>query len=166
MKLKRLMATAAAVVAVTGLGVAVPEAAYASGSPACTSWAYNGSPGPGGEYHTPIGYKNGVRTRGCYMQQGSTGPAVLVMQEALNACFGQNISTDGQFGPNTKAALRNAQSYLNSILGNISVDGEYGPQTASQWFDAAYQWPHGHYIVGNATCVWHNGLDDGNLVAA
>jgi hypothetical protein len=83
------------------------------------------------EWHTPT-TGSGNQNRYCHLVQGNTGWGVIVLQEALRACFNQNISVDGQFGPITKNAVMNAQRQINNTFGaNIAVDGEYSPQTAS-----------------------------------
>jgi len=52
------------------------------------------------------------------IQQGSTGPAVVVLQQKLG------VRADGQFGPITKAAVMNFQRSHG-----LDVDGIVGPQT-------------------------------------
>ena len=56
-------------------------------------------------------------------QNGSTGAAVIALQRQLNA-HGQNLVTDGNFGPKTKAAVESFQKSKG-----LSVDGVAGPQT-------------------------------------
>jgi len=56
----------------------------------------------------------------------SQGIEVTVLQRTLHDCYGQNIAVDGDFGPDTAAALANAQRFHH-----ISADGVYGPQTAT-----------------------------------
>lgn len=56
-------------------------------------------------------------------QNGSTGFAVTALQRQLNA-HGQNLVTDGDFGPQTKAAVESFQRSKG-----LSVDGVAGPQT-------------------------------------
>jgi len=152
---KRWMAAAAAVVAISGLGVLVPESAYAA-TPVCASWSITQGDNVY-EWHTPTS-GSGNQNRACSLKQGNTGWGVVVLQEALRACFGQNISADGQFGPLTKNALRNAQSQINSRYGaGIAVDGEYGPQTASWWWDAKYYRTGGVVYGGFSVCAVHLG---------
>ncbi|MEV6966171.1 peptidoglycan-binding domain-containing protein [Hamadaea sp. NPDC051192] len=45
-------------------------------------------------------------------------------------CYGQGISIDGEYGPNTRQAVKNVQSYLNTYEGaGWAVDGWAGPGT-------------------------------------
>lgn len=57
------------------------------------------------------------------VRNGSTGSAVEAVQSAL-ASRGYSVSVDGQFGPNTEAAVRTFQTALG-----LTVDGVVGPQT-------------------------------------
>lgn len=56
--------------------------------------------------------------------QGSTGMYVSNMQSALNACAGASLSTDGKFGPMTKAGVMAFQSSHS-----LTADGKVGPMT-------------------------------------
>lgn len=71
--------------------------------------------------------------RDCRLEQGNLNSAVTRLQQDLkNGCNGNpvpSLATDGDFGPATKTALRNAQS-----LNGLSADGIYGSQTASNWW--------------------------------
>ncbi|HEY1706401.1 MAG TPA: peptidoglycan-binding domain-containing protein [Trebonia sp.] len=61
------------------------------------------------------------------LEFGSTGSAVLVMQQALDATghFGvRNIAKDGDFGPQTLTSVRNFQAWKD-----LQVDGIAGPET-------------------------------------
>lgn len=55
--------------------------------------------------------------------QGSTGPAVVALQRQLNM-HGASLTTDGNFGPLTKAAVESFQSSQK-----LTVDGVAGTQT-------------------------------------
>lgn len=59
------------------------------------------------------------------VQQGSRGAAVTALQRQLRA-HGYNIGVDGDFGPQTAAAVRSYQSARH-----LGVDGVVGPQTWS-----------------------------------
>ena len=59
-------------------------------------------------------------------RRGDKGPDVAVLQRVLNHKAGQNLDTDGVFGPATEAAVRNVQRWVG-----IDVDGIAGPQTWS-----------------------------------
>lgn len=84
-------------------------------------------------------------SRDCMLREGEHGlEAVATLQYALHKCYGQDIARDGDFGPATKAALINAQTWERYVLGEkITVDGVYGPKTG-----AAMRWP-----------MWQNGRE-------
>lgn len=56
--------------------------------------------------------------------QGSTGKAAKLCQQAINVLSGQGIAEDGQFGPQSVAALKNVQAVLQ-----VPPDGQCGPRT-------------------------------------
>jgi peptidoglycan hydrolase-like protein with peptidoglycan-binding domain len=61
------------------------------------------------------------------LREGDSGPAVRVLQEALNRTGlrgVRDIAVDGIFGPQTNTAVRNFQAH-----DHITVDGIAGPQT-------------------------------------
>jgi len=58
------------------------------------------------------------------LAQGSVGPAVMELQQKLNGVSGAGLTTDGNFGPRTKAAVESFQSFFH-----LGVDGIAGPQT-------------------------------------
>jgi peptidoglycan hydrolase-like protein with peptidoglycan-binding domain len=60
----------------------------------------------------------------CLMVQGSQSAAVSLLQRAMNQCYAEGLSVDGQFGPRTAAALRDVQRRVH-----VDDDGEYGPIT-------------------------------------
>ncbi|WP_326607746.1 peptidoglycan-binding protein [Streptomyces sp. NBC_01799] len=83
----------------------------------------------------------------CALTQGNSGAGVLELQRALNKCFynayGSNqsywpLAEDGDFGPNTKKALTEAQDYHTNVPADI--DGVYGPITRDMllWRSATY----------------------------
>jgi hypothetical protein len=80
-----------------------------------------------GPFSVPVA-NNGSSS--CFMDTGDVSSGVLALQRALKFCWGQNIATDSDYGPQTKQAVRNVQN----ILG-IGVDGVYGPQTRSAMSD-------------------------------
>ena len=73
----------------------------------------------------------------CDLGVGNSSGAVTDLQFELNDCYGQHLSTDGDFGPQTKAALQHAQS-----VEHITADGVYGPVTRD----------HLHWADSNAQC--------------
>lgn len=64
------------------------------------------------------------------LSSGSTGPAVLELQQNLET-LGYQVQADGNFGPQTKEAVEQFQADSN-----LTVDGQVGPQT-SQAISAA-----------------------------
>ncbi|RMI30258.1 N-acetylmuramoyl-L-alanine amidase [Streptomyces triticirhizae] len=58
------------------------------------------------------------------LSQGSSGEAVSRLQRALTAALGETLAIDGQFGPNTAAAVREYQSSRG-----LGADSIVGPQT-------------------------------------
>lgn len=55
---------------------------------------------------------------------GSTGDHVKYLQGVLKAKAGQNVTIDGNFGPQTDTAVKNLQRFFK-----LTVDGVVGPQT-------------------------------------
>lgn len=80
-----------------------------------------------GPYSVPVA-NNGSSS--CFMDSGDVSSGVRALQRALKFCWGQNISTDSSYGPQTKQAVRNVQGFVG-----IKVDGVYGPQTRSAMTD-------------------------------
>jgi len=62
--------------------------------------------------------------QGTLLEEGSTGPCVVVLQRRLNQLIGAGLATDGIFGPLTQAAVRTFQAQQG-----ITVDGIVGPVT-------------------------------------
>jgi peptidoglycan hydrolase-like protein with peptidoglycan-binding domain len=114
MRVRTAMTALAGVGAVVA-GTLVPAAPAAAASPQCTSigsWnllyvpaAANGSP-----------Y--------CVMGQGAISTAVTTLQITMIACHGQSLAADGEFGPQTRAALIRVQRAVGA-----AADGVYGPET-------------------------------------
>ncbi|MEU6008604.1 peptidoglycan-binding domain-containing protein [Streptomyces sp. NPDC047453] len=73
------------------------------------------------------------------MVRGFNNIDVKVVQESLYACYQQNIARDGDFGPATEQAVKNAQTKINQTFGKVlSVDGRFGPITSSYFKFQAY----------------------------
>ena len=102
----------------------------------------NGPYPAGGEVFVGEGYWS------CSLVQGSTGSGVRELQSTLNFCYpaiiGTPLSTDGQFGTKTRAALIKVQQYHG-----IGADGQYGPQTARSTFHRFTDWHAG----GGSYCL-------------
>ena len=68
---------------------------------------------------------DGNATTSCRMGVGDGGEAaVTALQRSLAACHGQSVTVDGEYGPETAAAVSAVQEQ-----GGVTVDGEYGPAT-------------------------------------
>jgi murein L,D-transpeptidase YcbB/YkuD len=67
---------------------------------------------------------------GCYEIQGQTGAEVKALQQTLNSCYGESLTTDGVFGALTTAAVKRTQGKVG-----VTQDGQYGPKTG-----AAMKW--------------------------
>jgi len=145
----RLWATVlGAVVALSAtVGLSVAAAAPASAAlPYCTSSVTKQKVIHGAYRSAKIPSRDG--SVACQMAQGANGKHVSALQTALTKCYGQRITVDGDFGPATKQALKNAQSTINKRLAaagsktRISVDGMYGSQTRTY-----LNWPfYGGYV--------------------
>ncbi|MET8123208.1 peptidoglycan-binding domain-containing protein [Micromonospora sp. NPDC005189] len=137
------------VLASAGLAALAPTAAQAAST--CTSLTFfrvGGYPG-GADMHVPtIGWQDGNKT--CYLEYGHSNSAVKVLQEALNNCYSQSLRLDGQYGTNTRNAVRAAQRQINQTWewANIAEDGEYGPQTRA-WMGFAIFGVNGGPVIPN-----------------
>ena len=142
-------ATLATVLVSAGLVGLAPTAAQAATT--CTSLTYynvGGYPG-GAEMHVPtVGWQDGNKT--CYLKYGNSNSAVKVLQEALNNCYSQSLRLDGQYGTNTRNAVRAAQRKINETWewADIAEDGEYGPQTRA-WMGFAIFGVNGGPVIPN-----------------
>jgi peptidoglycan hydrolase-like protein with peptidoglycan-binding domain len=68
----------------------------------------------------------------CGMSEGQGGAdAVVVLQDALTRCNREQVAADGEYGPQTAAAVADVQQRAG-----ITADGEYGPATLE-----AMRWP-------------------------
>ncbi|MFD9700948.1 hypothetical protein [Lentzea sp. NPDC059081] len=129
--------TATAVLAITASAEAKPLRAESAPISAAAETACGGytnvSVGSGWYLHVPS-VTNNSGNYNCVVVRGHYGFPVLVLQESLNACYGQGLAADKDFGGNTERGVRNAQTTINQYYGNVvSVDGRFGPQT-SYWF--------------------------------
>jgi hypothetical protein len=69
--------------------------------------------------------------------------AVVVLQSALTQCNRESVSVDGEYGPQTAAAVMDVQTRAG-----IAADGEYGPATLQ-----VMRWPTTSTSGGRADCV-------------
>ncbi|MGH9288920.1 MAG: peptidoglycan-binding domain-containing protein [Acidimicrobiales bacterium] len=69
--------------------------------------------------------------------------AVVVLQDALARCNGESVSVDGEYGPQTAAAVMDVQERAG-----ITADGEYGPATLQ-----AMRWPTTTTSGARTDCV-------------
>jgi peptidoglycan hydrolase-like protein with peptidoglycan-binding domain len=68
----------------------------------------------------------------CGMSEGrGDEEAVVVLQDALTRCNREEVALDGEYGPQTAAAVADVQRRAG-----ITADGEYGPATLE-----AMRWP-------------------------
>jgi peptidoglycan hydrolase-like protein with peptidoglycan-binding domain len=68
----------------------------------------------------------------CGMSEGrGAEDAVVVLQDALTRCNREDVAADGEYGPQTAAAVADVQQRAG-----ITADGEYGPATLE-----AMRWP-------------------------
>jgi hypothetical protein len=79
---------------------------------------------PAGDFNLSIKIPSYGTSIECYMNVGATGPAVGVVQTALNFCYNAELTVDNSFGTLTRDALAKAQRSEG-----IADDGGYGPQT-------------------------------------
>jgi peptidoglycan hydrolase-like protein with peptidoglycan-binding domain len=136
--LKAALATA---LLAAGLGVATAGPAEAA-TPTCTSWTTYYAPYTTSYVvHVPsAGSQTGVTN--CILKQGNHNEAVTVLQRGLKYCHGDNISIDGDYGPQTRGAVLALQKRANDAFGaGIAEDGEYGPQTADWTKFPVWSWP-------------------------
>ncbi|WP_405764864.1 peptidoglycan-binding protein [Streptomyces sp. NBC_01538] len=108
---------------------------------ACTGFT-NVSVGGGWYLHVPSA---GSGNYNCVVARGMNGLPVVVVQESLNACFGQGIAEDRDFGGNTERAVKNAQTRINQDWGShvLDVDGRFGPKTSAKFYFQAYDYTNG-----------------------
>jgi peptidoglycan hydrolase-like protein with peptidoglycan-binding domain len=125
------LAAAAVLVTASGItGVAVAAAMPASAQASCTDVS---------GFTDVRGYQAVIPTIGyqthrddCELGLGNDSYAVVALQETLNHCYGQHLTTDGDYGPLTQAAVEVAQR-----AAHVTADGVYGPVTRDHinWWD-------------------------------
>ena len=80
-------------------------------------WSTTTAPPKGGVFVVPNAYRQEVR-------QGTKGKMSKMCQQQINLIAGQGVVEDGDFGPQSVAALKNVQTVLK-----VPADGVCGPQT-------------------------------------
>ncbi|NEP34839.1 peptidoglycan-binding domain-containing protein, partial [Moorena sp. SIO3B2] len=67
------------------------------------------------------------------LKKGTAGEAVRFLQQLFNCFMGYSLVLDGQFGSQTEQAVRDFQSYYNSLYKSnpdyLIVDGIVGKET-------------------------------------
>jgi Putative peptidoglycan binding domain len=82
-------------------------------------------------------------TVACDMDEGEADDdAVRALQDALVVCNGQNVTVDGEYGPDTRRAVARVQA-----ANGLEADGAFGPDTRD-----VMQWP-ARASSGQTTCV-------------
>ncbi|ONK09823.1 peptidoglycan-binding domain-containing protein [Streptomyces sp. MP131-18] len=123
-------------------GAAAEDVAAQAGT--CTTWK---------EYYVqsdiylrqPVNGATG--SRNCTMGVGSQGPAVRQLQLAISRCYSMPIAADGEYGPDTEAAVEFVQRNEGA-----TVDGDYGPETRR-----AMEWPNHRSPEGGWTGLCSEG---------
>lgn len=143
---RRFLAVVLGFVSAAGIALSTAPAAAAdvtaAATPTCTSWSTAYAP------HT-TDYVLHIPTAGyqtyndhCVLKQGNRNDAVKVLQRALRYCSGYNISIDGDYGPQTRAAVLDLQRRTNATYpAYLEEDGEYGPDTYNWVQFPAWSWP-------------------------
>lgn len=81
-------------------------------------------------FNLPGYWADNVSSTSCTLREGDNTRAVKRLQATLDACYNQGIAIDGDFGPATRRALENAQTWERVVRGRpVATDGVYGPQT-------------------------------------
>jgi hypothetical protein len=95
--------------------------------PICTDWSrFTWESGPYRVLVPSVG--NQTYQTDCRLLAGVyDNTAVWVLQWALNQCYGQNLTHDGDYGNATGNAVKNVQRFHRFPAADI--DGVYGPQT-------------------------------------
>lgn len=78
--------------------------------------------------YTPLTPAVEPTTLSSFLERGSTGPEVRLLQKMLNGMDNAGLSLDGSFGPAVQTAVRSAQSKRG-----LTVDGKVGPATRTRF---------------------------------
>lgn len=146
---RRIVAAVVGVLLCLGSASVATADVNALAAPTCTSWTtYYSYTSTAYVVHVPSAGYNTGRVE-CAMYQGNINDGVKVLQRGLVYCSGYNLSTDGDYGPATRNAVRNLQHRMNAAYGaGLQEDGLYGPAT-NDWVQfPLWTWP------GNARTSW------------
>ncbi|MEU8139710.1 peptidoglycan-binding domain-containing protein [Streptodolium elevatio] len=113
-----------AVGAVTAGVAAAPPAAAAVH---CDNWTSQSAHGTQYSWLVPSVGNNTGQTNCVLSLDDYNNTAVWVLQLALNECYGQGLTHDGDYGPSTRQAVVNVQTFHG--FPPADRDGVYGPQT-------------------------------------
>jgi hypothetical protein len=102
---------------VTGMAVALPEAASAA-TATCVQYAWT---------NPNLGFSTVIPK--AEMSYGSTGPCVVILQQDLNFVDNAGLKVDGKFGTATQGAVETFQGSEPGCTGG--VDGIAGKYTMS-----------------------------------
>ena len=132
----RLMILFVPIFAAVGVTVSVAQPASAQSASAesasavasCTGTSERGIRPPLFAVIPSVG--NNTGNFNCDLGPGNLSPAVGDLQRTLNHCYQAGLHVDNDYGPLTKAAVKEAQQDVN-----ITADGMYGPVTRDhiQW---------------------------------
>lgn len=104
----------------------------------------NGTSSTSSTGSTSCGTTYGYTANSSTLRSGMNGAAVSALQSALNMYAGQSLSTDGSFGPATKAGVMAFQTSMG-----LSADGVAGPATMGALANAS--------MTAGANCDNNNG---------
>ncbi|GAB4002869.1 hypothetical protein GCM10029992_42420 [Glycomyces albus] len=136
---RRLAALTVGALTLTLLGTApanadpVGESDYAATAVHCDHGEWRGI----GSSYTFMTVNTKTDNEYCHLSPGDHNWGVVALQNTLIECYRQDIALDGRYGPATKAALINAQTWERARGKDIAVDGLYGPQSRK-----AMEWPY------------------------
>lgn len=137
-KLLKRAITVIAVIATAVGGVVVVGSPASAALPYCNNVSGLSDDSFGRSRYQTYRNSSGAYSIGCDMnylnESGTAGQrrAIKQLQWDLKFCYNQNISYDGEYGPGTKQAVKNVQTYLNTAAGGshgLTVDGWAGPNT-------------------------------------
>jgi murein L,D-transpeptidase YcbB/YkuD len=150
--MRRLLALLGTVVMASGLGLVATASPARADYIHCTGYStYYAFQTKSWVVHSPSRGKQSYNNT-CQLKQGDKNDAVKVLQRALKYCrIHANITVDGEFGPATKAAVKDMQDWANARGANLEEDGEFGPLTRDWMTWPEWTWP-ANKMVGDGYC--------------